>query len=903
MTNLSNPPEQEKVHAFDCLATVISSSSPPVISKELSWDSENGEIETKTSANMTVGHAEIVRISNAENLAKLLTSLKSNQCMVWGIPDSGKNTKILSKNLFEKLGKPSDATTRSNKSFNWNLGPGILMLDFDYKGLELDKDQLITLLGQVIPNLRETSYVWWCSSSSYIYKNEDQINGLRGQRVYIFVKNARDIERAGKVLFDRLWLAGHGYYELSKAGSFLERTIIDKSVFQPSRLDFASGAVCEVPLTQKRPFPLVNDGVALDSEKVLLDLSAEEGAQLEAIKEKAKAELSPEAFRIRESFTYEKALENLKKSGIKSPSDSDIEQAKLSVKRALEYATLAGDFVIYVDDGSPVSIGEILDNPTEYHRVTTKDPIEPDYDGNRTVGILYLFDGSPRLFTQAHGGKSYRLIRQTRDIEHKAGRTFETVNATLHLMRELPDFYDLGQQLVAVENGQSKVLNTDLLPYYLASSMQFYISKDKKGELLKQYIDPPQNVVKQILALGAGRKLKPLKAVITAPIITQDDYIVSRPGYDSRTQLYLAMNEHIPQVPQTVDERQAKVALNNLMRPFQSFPYVSALDRSVCLAAVLTAVVRPVLDTSPAIAIDAPKQGTGKTYLARCIAYLSTGYDVGPMPSLEKNEEEIRKRLFSNLLRGVQAIIWDNVMGAFNSSALASFLTAPMYSDRILGKSETIEVPNKALFLITGNNLQIAGELPRRVLTCRLDAGCENPTTRSFSFNPYAYVVQNRLELNLAAITLIRGYLQTIEHEYFDGIKQDKLASFEGWDTLVRQVVAWIAQSNSDYEDPKKSIDDGVVTDPEHEILGELLSEINSCKGETWFTAKELCDDNEFCGPLSEVFSEVLHTQRITAKSVGKALSFRRDRIANGLKLVMSKNGKHAAKFKIESVK
>lgn len=902
MTSLSTP-VLHNLNQLNCEVTVISSSNPKVLSKKYSWDAENNKVKVQVSAGMTHGEANVIEITGPESLANILTSLEGHQCITWGKPIVGKSTRLYSRKEFDQMGQPIDGTYRSNKTFTWNSGTGILMLDFDYKNTEFTKEMLLSLLTRVVTDLASTAYVWWCSSSSYIYKGDELINGLRGQRIYVFVKNANDIERAGKVLFDRLWLAGEGYYEISKSGGFLERTLIDKSVFQPSRLDFAAGAICEPPLSQKRPAPFCHSGTALNTELALPDLTAEEVAQLSAIKHKAKAELLHEADQVKQKYTYDKALENLTKAGVSNPSDSEIESAKKSVTRALDYATLAGDFIVYLDDGSAVSIGEILDHPAQYHRVKTKDPIEPGYDGNRTVGILYLFDGSPRLFSQAHGGKSYRLIRQPREIEHKPGHTFETVNATLQLMRELPDFYDFGQQLVVIENGQTRVLTIDLLPYFLASSMQFYTLKDRKGDLVKQYIDPPLNVIKQILALGAGRKLKALKAVITAPIITQDDYVVSRPGYNAKTQLYLATNESIPEIPLVVDQVQAMDALEQLMKVFRGFPFVSALDRSVCLAAALTAVVRPILETSPAFAIDAPKQGTGKTYLAMCLGYICTGFPTGPMPSLEKNEEEIRKRLFSNLIRGVRVIIWDNVMGIFNSSALASFLTAPVYSDRILGKSETIDVPNKALFLITGNNLQIAGELPRRVLMCRLDAMCENPTTRSFDFNPYAYVIQNRLTLVTAAITLIRGYLQSVENEFLGGIKADKLASFEDWDTLVRQVITWVSQNNFEYEDPKKSIDDGVVSDPEHEILGELLTEIKKCKGDEWFTAKELCDDNEFCGQLSEVFSEILPTQRLVAKSVGKALSFRRDRIANGLKLTMSKKGKHAAEFRIETVK
>ena len=60
-----------------------------------------------------------------------------------------------------------------------------------------------------------------------------------------------------------------------------------------------------------------------------------------------------------------------------------------------------------------VTVGEILSNPTKYNGKLTKDPLEPDYDGGRTVGRLYLLNGKPNLHSQAHGGKNYKLIDQT----------------------------------------------------------------------------------------------------------------------------------------------------------------------------------------------------------------------------------------------------------------------------------------------------------------------------------------------------------------------------------------------------------------------------------------------------------------------------------------------------------
>ena len=78
----------------------------------------------------------------------------------------------------------------------------------------------------------------------------------------------------------------------------------------------------------------------------------------------------------------------------------------------------------------------------------------------------------------------------------------------------------------------------------------------------------------------------------------------------------------------------------------------------------------------------------------------------------QDNEEEIRKRLTSILLDGQVAFVWDNVIGQFDSAAIAAFLTAVKSSDRILGASKQVSLPNRSLMMVTGNNLSAVGDMP-----------------------------------------------------------------------------------------------------------------------------------------------------------------------------------------------
>ena len=178
----------------------------------------------------------------------------------------------------------------------------------DYDPLDgqpaLNRFQFIQAITDVVPELTKSAYVWWCSSSSLLYHDREQMQGIRGQRLYILVENAQDIERAGAVLFKRLWLAGLGFYAISRAGTALERTIIDASVWQTNRLDFASGAKCIPPLKQRRGEPCTHDGALLDTTAALPNLTPKEEADYQAVKISALEMVQPDVVKIRNNYVH-----------------------------------------------------------------------------------------------------------------------------------------------------------------------------------------------------------------------------------------------------------------------------------------------------------------------------------------------------------------------------------------------------------------------------------------------------------------------------------------------------------------------------------------------------------------------------------------------------------------------
>ena len=897
--------------------TRITSMIPTTLTKSYFLD-ETNSISCKVSAQMVEGEAELVQVTDAASFADVLKGLQSNQALCFGVAHTAK-TRMLSRKEYEKQGMPSDAITRTQKNMTWPQGAGVLMLDYDPQEGEtpLSRAQLLAILTEVMPDLKSTAYVWWCSASSLIYNDHEQLHGLRGQRVYILVKNAADISRAGDILFNRLWLAGHGYHIISRSGNALERSVVDRSVWQTNRLDFAAGAYCKPPLQQRRADPIAHEGSFLDTCSALPDLTIDESAEIMSIKNKKFLDIKSDIQRIRDEYIESETLKTFVKScSYRSPEAQ--EQAKSTIRIAAEKHVLTGDYIVILDDETEITVADILNDPEKYNGRLTLDPLEPEYRNHKVVGKLYLECGHKSLYSQAHGGQAFRLMRQQHEIQHIAGKTSDTTRKTLEHMKNLEDVFDLGPFLVLIKDGSLHKQTTHSLSYFVGQIIQYvsYGQSDKK-----RLLDPPDKVINQILELKNSRGFNELKAVITAPVMRFDTYMRTRQGYDPITGLYLHMPGESFSVPNYVSEDQALSALEFLMAPFEGFMTATALDKGVLLAAVLTAVQRPILTTAPAFGLDAPVQGTGKTFLAQCLGTLATGKKPAVYPhTAGRDDEEVRKRITSVLASGESVMIWDNILGVFDSASMASLLTSETFNDRILGRSESISLPNKMLVLFTGNNLTLAGDMPRRVLKCRLDALVDNPASRKFTYSPLRYIEENRLELVQAAITLIKGYLQSDTCRHGGAVPGESTASFEEWDFMIRQTVAWVADTLyvHGYADPGQAFKDAIAIDPEVEALGEVLEAIEIAMGTAWFESRELYNlitaknsydfvnnysniNNPQYAELNDMLQDMSFGKALSVKGLGRILSFREGRIVDGRK-ISKRQANRKTQFRIEKL-
>ena len=288
-------------------------------------------------------------------------------------------------------------------------------------------------------------------------------------------------------------------------------------------------------------------------------------------------------------------------------------------------------------------------------------------------------------------------------------------------------------------------------------------------------------IANSVLAEAGSWCLPELAGTITAPTMRLDGTVLSSPGYDPDTKLFLiGHNFPVFKASAATRDENLKAALAKVMEPARLFPFASELDRAVYVAAILTGVMRRVLKTAPGFVVSAPQPSAGKTKLCQIINEVASGKQT--IITVKNSQNEFQKGLDAALLEAAPSILFDNVTPASSrqiSDSLDAILTAVTYKFRVLGVTALVEVSAQALFMISSNNYQPSSDLYRRLLMCRLDAKTASPEKRSFDFIPEVVARQERQNIVAAALFILKSFHEVGQPRIFDGTT----ASYEGWDS------------------------------------------------------------------------------------------------------------------------
>lgn len=851
---------------------------------------ENGNYRKVSGGEMTSGRVRIVDVDKPSAFAAMRATLNPSEGITLGLPIAREANVVTAGQLAKA---PPGSIARTNDCLSFPAGPGWFFVDVDpLPGAEaLTREEALDVLLNVAPDLSEAGMLWFPSSSSYVYdtSTDQWVTELRGQRLYILVADARDIPRAGKALYDRLWLAGHGCFISSKSGRLLNRNIIDSSVWSPSHFDFAAPPVCRYPYEQRPPEPIiVNDNAApVDTMAAIPPLSDQEKKRLAEMQKAAKE--APDLLAQRDLKKGEWVAKRVEAMNL--PVDK-IEDARRRLYETLETGRLFSDFILKASDGRLVSVGELLDAPDRWHNRTFFDPLEWDYGNHdrRIARVNLRSGGQPYIYSFAHGGTRYELLRQTLTIRVEGGNMPGVQENILEVLRMEHEVFERVGRLASLHRGEIRPLGQNEVINMLERRFNFEIFDGRSGRWQRK--DCPQGLALRLVSNFSLWGLPIVTGVTPFPVVRPDGSIVDQPGFDAQTGIiYLSDTNEVIR-PRVLSRKELTFALKRIWEPFAQFPFVSGVDRGVFLSALLTTMCRPALPVCVAYLIRASAAGTGKTRLSECLMII-LGAPERAM-TLVEDRAEVEKRVFANLLAGQTGVVFDNLTRDIDDSSLCSYLTSPNPSGRILGKTEMANASNRALWVFNGNNVSAIGDSFRRILPVTLNAGCESPETRRFSFDPRELI---RDRLNSYRQDLLSVLLSFKTHGRRVG--EGTLGSFEVWEGLVRQCICWLIEERlipdnmGEVEDPLLAIEINKAEDPVRGSIYTLLDSWYGLFGNAEVHLKdieELCNQ-PFAGPKEEEFVAAVQEvagwrgKNVESRWLGKFIKAHAGKVVEGYRI------------------
>ncbi len=413
--------------------------------------------------------------------------------------------------------------------------------------------------------------------------------------------------------------------------------------------------------------------------------------------------------------------------------------------------------------------------------------------------------------------------------------------------------------------------------------------------------DPPPVYATTYLARVGEWRARPLIGVVQAPTLRADGSLLQAQGYDEASRLLLhSGGARFPEILETPTREQALAAIELLEQPFRKFPFVTEADRSVVTAAILTGLVRRSLPAAPHFPIDASTAGTGKSLVVDCIGILVVGQAPAHMAQ-GKEVAEDEKRLSTCLMAGDAIISIDNCERPIEGDFLCSMATQEMVQARILGLSERVRLPTQVLVMMSGNNIAVVGDMTRRVLVCRLDAGVENPEEREFDFCPREMCRERRPELVAAGLTILRAYLAAGRPHR---AQVPPLGSFEAWN-YIREAICWLGRA-----DPALTRTRAKADDPRRSELVELLEAWQEVAGSCDLTLHQLRakisgnveSDDSPSARLGEMLRALGGDPReLNLRKVGWRLRGMKDRVAGG-RVLRCSDGNGRQLWRVDSV-
>lgn len=355
----------------------------------------------------------------------------------------------------------------------------------------------------------------------------------------------------------------------------------------------------------------------------------------------------------------------------------------------------------------------------------------------------------------------------------------------------------------------------------LSRGATFTKARKVDGQWRDEPTAPPHDLAKTICERGTYGNVKELVGIAETAFLRPSFTICDAPGYDVETGYLYHPTCEAPAISTHPTLEDARAALALLSEPFSEFPWARPSDMSVAIAAVLTLLARPAIGGAvPFFLFNKNCRGTGGSLVTHAVSTIATGRDAAVMSWPEK-EDEVEKVLGGLALRGASLVVFDNIARDLNSATLNRTVTAKnTIGLRVLGVSETPEIRWRAVLLGSGNNVNVPGDMGRRVLEARMETPLENPEARTDFRHPdlLGWVRGHRPRLVAAGLTLLRAWVVAGRPDMGTPV----WGSFEEWASLIPPALVWAGAADPCGSQLKNE------HDSERNMLAEVLAGLAS---------------------------------------------------------------------------
>lgn len=329
-------------------------------------------------------------------------------------------------------------------------------------------------------------------------------------------------------------------------------------------------------------------------------------------------------------------------------------------------------------------------------------------------------------------------------------------------------------ELVVDDDGQKlRVLDSDGLHRQALSAVRLTAPTLRNGVEVIEVVSGLRREPLGILKGRLAERLPNVTRISRAPVVRTDGTVVTASGYDPQTQVLVDLGPDVRglSVPESPTDSEIAAA-THLLRDelfeldgvdgFDGWVFAQEADQTHAIALLLTTLLRSAFPVVPLALADGLQSGVGKGELINVVHQVAYGERASFMAT-PSSDAELEKRITGLLRAGGSMIVLDEVMGPdgskLKSPALLAALTASVWTGRVLGTSDALSMTQGAVWAATGNNVDIPGDMVRRVYTIRLSSDRPGLKERdNFRRDLGRWVPEHRCELLTAALTLIRAW-------------------------------------------------------------------------------------------------------------------------------------------------